>query len=240
LVNKKRILVVGSGDDSELDASSFDLVYSANSSFSRLANIKSIALVLSDAMLFSPKILSKHDPIPGMDKLASYKFRLKKYAIIDNQFFERLFVVDNKYIDIESALKRKNVTYNSLKKLNYEDVWHLVNFCFNYHELITIFNHVPGIKNKLRFLVQRLLNKKMHKSFRPSTGIKAIMLALSENPDADIYISGINIYTDKLVRKATYSSGEIAYQNNTHLLDLLYGKLLAKKNVRLHNNSGRD
>jgi hypothetical protein len=228
---QKKILVVGSGDGSELDASNFDLVYSANSSFTRLTNHKNISLVLSDAMLFSSEILDTHAPIPGMDKLASNIFRLKKYLIIDDQFFERILVVDNKNVDIESALKRKNISFRSLKKLTHKDVWRLVNFCFNYHELMKIFIRVPGVKNKLRFLVQRLLNRKMDVSFRPSTGINAIMIAYSENPGADIYISGINVYSDMGVRRGKYSIGDITHKNNIHLLDSLYGRLLIEKNV---------
>ena len=237
---QKKILVVGSGDDAELDASSFDLVYSANSSFTRLANYKSISLVLSEAMLFSSEILVTHDPIPGMDRLASNIFRLKKYSIIDDQFFERILVVDDKNIDIESALKRKNVSFGSLEKLDHKDVWKLVNFCFDYHELMTIFVHVAGVKNKLRFLVQGLLNKKMNVSFRPSAGINAIMIAFRENPGADIYISGINVYSDTGVRQGKYSTGEITYKDNIHLLDSLYGRLLFGKSVRVLNDSGRD
>mgnify|MGYP006081382965 FL=1 len=237
---QKKILVVGSGDDSELDASNFDLVYSANSSFTRLANYKSISLVLSEAMLFSSEMLATHDPIPGMDRLDSNIFRLKKYSIIDDQFFERILVVDNKNIDIESALKRKNVSFRSLKKLSHKDVWRLVNFCFNYNELMKIFMHVPGVKNKLRFLVQRLLNKKMNVSFRPSTGINAIMIAVSENPGADIYISGINVYSDTGVRQGKYSTGVITYKHDIHLLDSIYARLLLGKNVSVLNYSGRD
>lgn len=232
---QKKILVVGSGDDSQVDASNFDLVYSANSSYTRLANYKNISLVLSDAMLFSSDILDRHAPILGMDRRASNIFRLKKYSIIDDQFFERILVVDNKYVDIESALKRKKVSFTSLKKLSHKDVWKLVNFCFSHNDLITIFMHVPGVKNKLRFLAQRLLNKKMNVSFRPSTGINAIMIAHSENPGADIYISGINVYSDTGARQAKYSTGDITYKDNIHLLDSLYGRLLLEKNVSVLN-----
>lgn len=237
---QKKILVVGSGDDGELDASNFDLVYSANTSFTRLTHYKNISLVLSDAMLFTSETLTTVDPILGMDRLASDSFRLKKYSIIDDQFFERIFVVDNKNIDIESALKRKNVSFRSLKKLSHKDVWELVNFCFNYHEIKRIFADVPGVKNKLRFLAQRLLNKKMHISFRPSTGINAIMIAVKDNPGADIYISGINVYSDTGVRQGKYSIGEITYKDNIHLLDPLYSRLLLGKGVRVFNGSGRD
>lgn len=236
---QKKILVVGSGDDAELDASSFDLVYSANSSFTRLANYKRISLVLSEAMLFSSELIVKHDPIPGMDRLASDIFRLKKYSIIDDQFFERILVVDNKNVDIESVLERKNVSFRSLEKLDYKNVWKLVNFCFDYHELKRIFADVPGVKNKLRFLAQRLLNKKMHISFRPSTGIYAIMIAVRDNPGADIYISGINVYSDTGVRQGKYSVGEITYKDNIHLLDPLYCRLLLGKGVRVLNDTGR-
>ena len=232
---QKKILVVGSGDNSEVDTSNFDLVYSANSSFTRLTNYKNISLVLSDAMLFSSDILDKHAPIPNMDKLASNIFRLKKYSTIDDQFFERILVIDNKNVDIESALNRKNVSFRSLRKLSHKDVWELFNFCFNYHELITIFIRVPGIKNKLRFLLQRLLYKKMNVSFRPSTGLNAIMIAYSENPGADIYISGINVYSDTGVRQAKYATGDVTYKDNIHLLDSLYGGLLLAKNVKLLN-----
>jgi len=95
--------------------------------------------------------------------------------------------------------------------------------------------HVPGVKNKLRFLAQRLLNKKMNVSFRPSTGINAIMIAHSENPGADIYISGINVYSDTGARQAKYSTGDITYKDNIHLLDSLYGRLLLEKNVSVLN-----
>jgi len=232
---QKKVLVVGSGDDSELDASSFDVVYSANSSFTRITNYKNMSLVLSEAMLFSSEILDTHAPIPGMDRLSSNNFRLKKYSIIDDRSFDRVLVVDNKNVDIELALKRKNVSFKSLKKLGHRDVWKLVNFCFNYHELMTIFIHVPGVKNQVRFLAQRLLNKKMNVTFRPSTGINAIMIAHSENPGADIYISGINVYSDTGVRQAKYSTGDITYNDNIHLLDSLYGRLLLEKNVSEYN-----
>ena len=104
-----------------------------------------------------------------------------------------------------------------------------------YHELMTIFIHVPGVKNQVRFLAQRLLNKKMNVTFRPSTGINAIMIAHSENPGADIYISGINVYSDTGVRQAKYSTGDITYNDNIHLLDSLYGRLLLEKNVSEYN-----
>ena len=232
---QEKILVVGSGDDVELDASNFDLVYSANSSFTRLTHYKNISLVLSDAMLFSSETLADRDPILGMDRLASDIFRLKKNSIIDDQFFERILVVDNKNVDIESALERKNVSFRSLEILDHRYVWQLVNFCFDYHELKRIFADVPGVKNKLRFLAQRLLNKKMHISFRPSSGINAIMIAVRDNPGADIYISGINVYSDTGVRQAKYSTGDITYNDNIHLLDSLYGRLLLEKNVSDHN-----
>ncbi|MDC1016402.1 hypothetical protein OAQ72_00135 [Planktomarina temperata] len=232
---QKRVLVVGSGDDSVLDASSFDLVYSANSSFTRVKNYKKISLILSDAMLFTSDILDRHAPIPGLDRLASNTFRLKKCSTIDDQFFEKILVLDNNYIDIESALKRKNVTFTSLKKLSYKDVWTLISFCFNYYELMTIFINVPGVQNKIKFLAQRFLNKKMNICYRPSAGINAIMVAHSENPGADIYISGINIYSDMGVRQSKYSTGDITHKDNIHLLDPLYGRLLREKNVNVLN-----
>lgn len=227
---KKKILVVGSGDAKQIDATTFDAVYSANSAFTRVLNHESVFVVLSDAMLFTSHELAEHAPISGKSRSASDAFRLAKYALIDNRFFEKVFILDNGNVDdIETALSAKNVTYTFLQKFEFRHRWKLLHRCFGRSVYTTIFMNVPGILGKLRFFAQRVLNRHMHVSFRPSTGIYSIMIAVVENPEAEIFLSGISASSE---RTAEYATGSLTYNSNIHLLDSVYCRLLTRQNVK--------
>ena len=230
---KKKILVIGSGEAEPVDASGFDIVYAANSAFTRVNRARCIHLVLSDAMLFTSDMLEGRSPIAGMDEAASTSFRLKKYSTIDNKFFEHVTVVDNKSVAIESAIARKNVSCNALAELTYLELWRVFFKCFGIRDLILIFINLIGLKNKLRFLAQMTMKKRMNVSFRPSTGIIALMLAYFNYPEAEIYISGMNVYDDTGARPGVYSIGRMISDNKIHLMDSVYGALFHTKGVRV-------
>ena len=229
---KKKILVIGSGEAEPVDASGFDIVYASNSAFSRANRARCIHLVLSDAMLFSSDMLEGRSPIAGMDESASTSFRLKKYSTIDNKFFECVTVVDNKSVAIESAIARKNVSCNALAQLTHSELWRVFYKCFGIRDLMLIFISLIGLKNKLRFLAQMTIKTRMNVSFRPSTGTIALMLAYCNYPEAEIYISGMNVYDDTGVRPGVYSTGRMIHDSKIHLMDNVYGALLHTKGVR--------
>ena len=237
MVVQKKILVVGSGGDLEVDVASFDLVYAANSSFTRLRNAQCLSLVLSDAMLFSLDDLNNHHPIPGMERSASNELRMGKYKTLDGHNFEKINVIDSGNVDIDVALKRKRMSVNSLSRIDFKGAWKLLNGSFNVLDLISIFLAVRGLTNKLRFLLQWLTNKKMNVGFRPSTGIYSLMLAFHENPKADVFVNGINVVNNHGERVSKYSSVALPFQKNVHLLDSLYFELLLDKGLRIHKAS---
>lgn len=235
---QKKILVVGSGTNSQLDASEFDLVYAANSSFARLENYSSISLVLSEAMLYTPELLANHDPIPGMSREASDSFRLSKYSLIDNHSFDKIFVIGSSQVNAKLALERKNVIYNRLEEVGYSQLWKLIDSCFNFWQLLAIMLRIPGLSSRLTFLMQRILGRRMSLRFRPSTGLSSIMLAVYENPGAAIFTSGINIRGKMGERVGKYPFGNIEYSQAVHALDHVYYSFLVDEELEGSTDGG--
>lgn len=233
----KKVLVVGSGDDLHIDVSNFDVVYAANSSFTRLSDTKNLTLVLSDAMLLSLDDLNNREPILGMERAASNELRMKKYAVLDGHDFKKISVIDNGDINIELALKRKRMSVDNLSLIDHRRAWQLLSNSFSFSELKFILYSIKGSVNKLRFCLQWLTNKKMHVGFRPSTGIYSLMLAFHENPAANVYVNGINVINDDEKRVSKYSAVELPFQKHVHLLDSLYFELFLNRDLRIHNEN---
>ena len=232
----EKILVVGSGESGVLDVDIFSKVYAANSSFTRLSNLDNLSLVLSEAMFFSEDDLNQHPTVPNMSRESSNAFSMNKYGVIDGLDLERIIVIDYDTVDITAALNKKNVAVEKLTLLDRRSFWSLFFSSFNFFDRLKIFSNIVGLANKLKFILQCVLNRRMLAVIRPSSGVVAIMMAFHENPNAEIYINGINIYDDFGVRPGFYKGGAFEYQHSSHMLDGLYCKLFVKKGLRIHNS----
>lgn len=232
---RDKILVVGSGDHRSLDAAKFTKVYAANSSFTRLLNEENLSLVLSEAMLFNEDILNKHPPLPNMSREASNAFRLKKYDVINGLDLERMVIIDCSTVNVVEALNQKNISVKSVDILNTKTLWSLFTFVFNLTDRVAILSNISSFKYKIKFIFQYILSKKMHAHFRPSSGVVAIMLAYFENPDAEIYINGINIFDDAGEIPGFYNGVAFKYEHSNHALDSLYCHIFSSKGVSIYD-----
>tara|TARA_E500000081_G_scaffold131527_1_gene141860 strand:- start:606 stop:1322 length:717 start_codon:yes stop_codon:yes gene_type:complete len=225
-----KVIIVGSGESSYINSSSFDEIYVSNVSFKRLSSTEKARYVFSEALLYTEDDLTDAAPINGLSINESNRIRLEKYNQIDNLKAKIIYVVCNDSAKVKSALKRKNIAYNSLEIVNNKKLWNLYTTTFNLKEIIIIFSKLPSIRLKLEFLIQYVLKRKMSVFYRPSTGITSIMIALKEMPDLNIYSNGINV-SNQGVRTAFWGSDSVQYNTESHGMDNLYYKFFKSKGL---------
>tara|TARA_B100000927_G_C16473782_1_gene472568 strand:- start:2692 stop:3408 length:717 start_codon:yes stop_codon:yes gene_type:complete len=225
-----KVIIVGSGDSSQINSDLFNKIYASNISFKRLSCSKKAIYVFSEALLYTEDDLSNAQPFEGLSIEESNRIRLEKYNQINNLKAKKIYVVCNDSAKTLSALKRKNIEFESLEIISNKMLWNLYRNTFNSYELITIFFRLPSVKLKFAFLVQFALKRKMSVFFRPSTGITSIMIALKEAPNFKTYSNGINV-SKQGTRTAFWGGDSVQYNNYSHGMDYLYYKFFELKGL---------
>ncbi len=226
-----KILVVGSGSNHTIENSNFDQIYCANSSFSRLKSISNCHVITSDAFLFNEDILNSLPPIEGLSLKNSNKIRLKKYSKYFQLSAKKIFVFQGpiKLDNRKKLVKQKKISLEDVEFISSKDKWKFFDYSFSSRQKLKIFFRIPGMINKIKFLIQYTLKLKMSLIYRPSMGIFSIMLAIKEAPKfCEIFIDGI---TNKSPEEkfSIYGNDKVYFSKHAHYMDSFYYDIIIKK-----------
>ncbi len=228
---KNKVLIVGSGETSDIDSAKFNKIYSANVAFKRLDSFKKVVYVLSEALLYTEKDLTEARPFEGFSVSESNQMRIDKYQQIDGISAKKIYVVCNDSNRVRSALRRKNIKYEILEIINSAKLWSLFTNCFSIKQIIYFFLKLPSLKLKLSFIFQYTMKQKMSVFFRPSTGITSIMIAINENSDSCIFSNGINVSNQEKNRTAFWGGVSVQYPDECHGMDNLYYEFFKSRGI---------
>lgn len=192
-----KTIIVGNGNNIKILNESYNSAFAANSSISRISNLKCTkSLVLSESLLWDKeKLLSARDinsenPI---DSKRSLQIRLEKQKALEGSVVNNLVILSNESdINYAKRLEDLKINYDNLKILS-----HLgrIKMIIKVIGLLNLFMYFlkKDISILIKFFLSILkvyLGGRMPLAFRASTGLICIFYALSKKEN-NVEISGI-------------------------------------------------
>ena len=227
----KKVLVVGSGSNHQIENSNYHKIFCANSSFTRLKSNLNSYVVTSDAFLFNEDILNSLPPIDGLSGKESNKIRLKKYSKYYRLSVEKIFIFEGpiKLNNRKELINKQHLLSKDIFYISWKDKWTFFNNSFSLKQRAQILVNIPGIINKLKFVIQHTFKLKMSLIYRPSMGIFSIMVAIKEDPKySELFIDGISNSPNK-EKFSIYGDNKVYFNKYAHHMDQMYYDIITKK-----------
>ena len=226
-----KTIIVGSGDNLKILSESYNSAFAANSSISRISNLKCTkSLVLSESLLWDREKLSLTRNINSensLDSKRSLQIRLEKQKALKGLVVNNLVILSNEGdINYAKRLEDLKINYDNLKILS-----HLgrIKMIIKVIGLLNLFMYF--LKKDINILIKLFLSilkvylgGRMPLAFRASTGLICIFYALSKKEN-NIDISGIG---NNFGSHSFYNS--IYVENKSlHTIDQDFLKILRNK-----------
>ena len=192
------IVVVGNGENTIVEDKGFDLAIASNSSFCRLSNLKCpISLILSESLLWEKEKLQNVRPIIAETPISdekSYEIRREKQKALEGAKVKDLilFAIEDN-INVPGRLKELSISYENLMIFSHKDRLLLMIKVLGFFNL-TFFFFRKDVRKGFRYcvtMIRVLMGGRIPFEFRPSTGVMAILFALSTKNVENLEISGI-------------------------------------------------